>query len=58
MLNVNQRIPGSQPSFQLSQYVALMQGYMIQQGNHDVSEGNLKLTLMQEKQMSRQGSQS
>lgn len=58
MVTVDKLIPGSQPSFQLSQYVALMQWCMIQQGNHDVPEGNLKLALMQEKQMSRQGSQS
>jgi hypothetical protein len=57
MITINKLIPASQSSFQLSQYVTLMQSCMIQQNDHDASEINLKLTLMQEKQMSRQGFQ-
>ena len=58
MITLDKLIPVSQPSFQLSQYVALMQWCMIQQGNHDVPEGNLKLAVTQEKRMSRQGAKS
>jgi hypothetical protein len=55
MTTVDRLYSNSQTYPQLSQYVALLQSCMMQQSNVDVLGVHLKLTLKQEKQISRQG---